>query len=61
MWALSGQELRECVNCLDKPKFGGWNKSKCVKRKCVSLTTTVQSKVTPKVRLKMTPRVTPKI
>ena len=39
------QDCGECVNCLDKPKFGGPNKKKqtCVKRKCVQLTSSKAS------------------
>ena len=41
-----------CVNCLDKPKFGGPNKKKsaCIKRKCVRLATGKSS--LPMVNLK---------
>ena len=40
MRALPGQDCGECVNCLDKPKFGGPNKKKgaCIKRKCDNMT-----------------------
>ena len=43
-------DCRECVNYLDKPKFGGPNKKKsaCIKRKCVRLATGKSS--LPKVR-----------
>ena len=38
------EDCRVCANCLDKPRFGGQNRRKqaCIKRKCVSLTTTIE-------------------
>ena len=49
------EDCGACANCLDKPRFGGQNRRKqaCIKRKCVSLTTTFQPKVTPKLATKI--------
>ena len=43
------QDCGECVNCLDKPKFGGPNKKKgaCIKRKCDNMTSSSKSFTAP--------------
>jgi len=46
--ACSREDCGECINCLDKPKFGGAGRSKqrCVKRRCCNMRRVAMRRVT---------------